>query len=51
MHDHFGVGRGAEDRPLLLQNLANLHRVNDVAIMGNRQRPTCITDDHRLGIA
>ena len=50
MHDHFGVGRGLEDRPAPHQRVPQLAGIDDVAVVPDSQLPVHAVDDDRLRV-
>ena len=50
VQDHFGVAGGLENRALGLEFLAQLRRVDQIAVVHQRQRPHASHHHHRLGV-
>ena len=50
MHDHFGVAGGLEDRAVLLQTVAHLEGIHQVAVVNDSQRPHRGLDHDRLSV-
>ena len=50
MHNHFGVARGLKNRPVLLQPRAHFKRINEVAVVRQRNLPFVALHHDRLRI-
>jgi hypothetical protein len=50
MQDHFGVAGGLEDGAFPLETAADLHRIDQIAVVNDGQRPHRGLDDDRLGV-